>query len=435
MSTVSTSGPPVPASAAVAAVLEGQPALRGWYEDLYRHLHAHPELSMQEHATAERVVSELRAAGADDAVVTSGIAGTGVTAVLANGDGPTVLLRADMDGLPVLEDTGLDYASRATAVDRDGTTVPVMHACGHDTHVTCLLAAYRLLAQHRDAWSGTVIALFQPAEEAFNGAEAMVADGLTETLPRPDVALAQHLWPGAAGTVLLSPGPVMAACDDVRITLHGRGGHGSAPHEAIDPVVMAASLVMRLQTVVSRELPPTDTAVVTVGSLHAGTKNNIIPATAVLDLTVRTYDEGVRARALAAVERMARAEAVAAGAPEPQVEVYDSLPVTHNDPEVTARVRAALEAGLGPEQVRVMEVQAGSEDFGVVPDAFGTPYTYWGFGAFDADRWDASVEAGTTATDFPDNHSPHFAPVLQPVLDTGVTALVTAALAWLAPGR
>lgn len=416
----------------VSTVLAGLDAARPWLEDLYRHLHAHPELSMDEHETAARVVQEVRGmpGGAELEVVT-GIAGTGVGVVVPNGDGPTVLLRADMDGLPVAEDTGLEYASRVMAQNRQGETVPVMHACGHDTHVATLLAALRLLLEAREAWAGTVVAIFQPAEEQYNGAEAMVADGLVDLLPRPDVALSQHVLPGPAGSVQVAPGPIMAGCDDFRITLHGRGGHGSTPHQTIDPVVMASSLVMRLQTIVSRMVSPSATAVVTVGRISAGTKTNIIPSVAVLEGTVRTYDAQVAATCLAAIERAARAEAAAWGAPEPEMEVFDHLPVTDNDPEVTARVRAALAAELGEEQVHVFVPEPGSEDFSELPTAWGVPYTYWGFGAFDPEQWRRAEEAGTT-DDLPSNHSPHFAPVLQPTLDTGVRAMVTAALAWLA---
>ncbi|GGK70227.1 amidohydrolase [Ornithinimicrobium pekingense] len=418
-------------TASTAAVLSGLDAARPWLEDLYRHLHAHPELSMDEHGTAARVVSEVQGmAGGEELEVVPGIGGTGVGVVARNGDGPTVLLRADMDGLPVAEDTGLDYASTVWAQNRQGESVPVMHACGHDTHVATLLAALRLLLERREAWSGTVVAVFQPAEEQYNGAEAMVEDGLVDRLPRPDVALGQHVLPGPAGSVQVAAGPIMASCDDFRITLHGRGGHGSAPHQTIDPVVMAASLVLRLQTIVSRQVAPTSTAVVTVGRINAGTKTNIIPATAVLEGTVRTYDAEVAATCLAAIERTARAEAAAWGAPEPEMETYDHLPVTDNDPAVTDRVRAALSAELGAEQVRVFEPESGSEDFSVLPDAWGVPYTYWGFGAFDAQEW-AAAEAAGTVDDLPSNHSAHFAPVLQPVLDTGVRAMVAAAMEWL----
>lgn len=416
--------------AAVTKVLSGQEGARGWYQDLYRHLHANPELSMAEQATAGRIVTELRATeGAADAEIATGIGKTGVAAILCNGAGPCVLLRADMDALPVREDSGLEYASTATGTAPDGTTVPVMHACGHDTHVTCLLAAYRLLAAQRDAWHGTLIALFQPAEEAFDGAQTMVDEGLAACIPKPDVALAQHVLPGAAGTVLVSPGPIMAACDDLFITLRGKGGHGSAPHETVDPVVLTAATVMRLQTVVSREVDPNAVAVVTVGRMAAGTKNNIIPDTAEIELTVRTYDERVRERTLAAIRRVVLAEALASGAPEPQIRFLSRLPVTANDPEVTEQVRQAFAAHFG-ERTRPMKPQAGSEDFGIIPDAFGTPYCYWGFGAHDPDRWDAATAAGTAGSEFPDCHSPNFAPLLA-ALDTGVEAMVVAALAWL----
>lgn len=418
-----------------AAVLNGLPAIRPWLEDLYRHLHAHPELSMAEYATAARVVDEVRRMQPSDPAVTvditPAIAHTGVAVVVANGRGATVLLRADMDALPVAEDTGLDYASTISARNAQGQTVPVMHACGHDMHVACLLGALRLLLQSRDAWSGTVVAVFQPAEEQYNGAQAMVADGLVARLPRPDVALGQHVLPGAAGTVMVSPGPVMAACCDFRITVHGRGGHGSAPHTALDPVVMACSLVLRLQSIVSRQVSPHDPAVLTIGRIAAGTKNNIIPASAVLDGTLRAYDDALAGRLLATIERTARAEALAWDAPEPVIELCDRLPVTDNAPAATVRVRDALVAELGEAGVRPFERQMGSEDFSELPNAWGAPYCFWSFGAFAARDWDAAVGAGTQDTDFPGNHSAHFAPLPQPTLDTGVRALVAAALAWL----
>lgn len=420
-------------TSATARVLARLDDVRPWMEDLYRHLHAHPELSMAEHATAQRIVDEVRAlpGGADLEVVT-GIGGPSVCVVVENGDGPTVLLRADTDALPVEEDTGLDYASRVRVTTRSGESVPVMHACGHDTHVATLLAALRLLLAERSAWSGTLVAVFQPAEEQYNGAESMVADGLVDRLPRPDVALGQHVLSGPADSVMVSPGPIMASCDDFRIVLRGRGAHGSSPHRGIDPVVMAASLVMRLQTVVSRQVDPQTTAVVTVGRVQAGTKTNIIPDHAVLEGTVRTYDDEVAARCLEIIERTARAEAAAWGAPEPTLETFDHLPVTDNTPEATAQVRAALAAELGEERVRAFEPEMGSEDFSELPNAWGVPYCYWGFGAFDPEEWARAEREGTTG-ELPSNHSAHFAPVLQPTLDTGVRAMVAAALAWLAP--
>ena len=416
-------------------VLSELPSVRPWLEDLYRHLHANPELSTAEHATAQRVVQEVRGMpGGEDLEVVTGIGGTGVGVVVRNGEGPSVLLRADMDGLPVQEDTGLDYASTVRTTRPDGETVPVMHACGHDSHVATLLGALRLLLGAREAWAGTVVAVFQPAEEQFNGAEAMVADGLVDRLPRPDVALGQHVLPGPAGSVLVAPGPIMASCDDFRITLHGKGAHGSAPHLGIDPVVMAASLVMRLQTVVSRQVSPQATAVVTVGRIQAGTKTNIIPAHAVLEGTVRTYDDEVARHCLQLIERTTRAEAAAWGAPEPGFETFDHLPVTDNSPGTTEQVRAALVAELGEEQVRPFEPEMGSEDFSELPNAWGIPYCYWGFGAFEAQAWTEAEDRGSAEQDFPSNHSPHFAPVLQPMLDTGVRAMVAAAMAWLGRG-
>ncbi len=336
-----------------------------------------------------------------------------------------------MDALPVQEATGLEYASTATGTSPDGSTVPVMHACGHDSHVTCQLAAYRLLAGNREHWSGTLIALFQPAEEAFDGAQTMADDNLADRIPKPDVALAQHVLPGAAGTVMVSPGPIMASCDDIAITLHGKGGHGSAPHETVDPVVLTAATVMRLQTIVSREVDPNAVAVITVGRMAAGTKNNIIPDTAEIELTVRTYDERVRERTLDAIRRVVTAEALASGAPEPEIRIISSLPLTSNDPAVTEQVRQAFTAHFG-DRTRPMTPEAGSEDFGIIPDLFGTPYCYWSFGVNDPERWYAAEAAGTTGSEFPDCHSPYFAPLLD-ALDTGVEAMVVATLAWLGP--
>lgn len=429
-----TPDPSQPPATATSSVLAGLDLIRPWLEGLYRHLHAHPELSMAEHETAARIVQEVRAfPGAEDVEIVTGLAGTGVAVVARNGPGPTVLLRADMDGLPVRETSGLDYASTVVTTTAEGESVPVMHACGHDTHVATLLASLRLMMLRPEAWSGTVLAIFQPAEEQYNGAEAMVADGLTDRLPRPDVALGQHVLPGPAGSVAVAAGPIMASCDDFRITLHGRGGHGSAPHLGIDPVVMATSLVMRLQTLVSRQTDPQATAVVSVGRIVAGTKTNIIPESAMIEGTVRTYDDAVAARLLEAIGRTARAEAAAWDAPKPQVEFFDHLPVTDNDAETTARVRTALAAELGPDQVRVFHPEMGSEDFSELPKAWGIPSTYWGFGAFDPDAWREAEQQGREHEVFPDNHSPHFAPVLQPMLDTGVRAMVAAAMAWLAP--
>lgn len=410
-----------------ATVLTGLDAAREEIENHYRDLHAHPELGMSEHRTAALAATALRDYGYQ---VTTGIAGTGVTGVLRNGPGPTVLLRADMDALPVREATGLPYASTAT-VDRDGVAQPVMHACGHDVHVACLLGSARLMAAARHAWHGTIIALFQPSEENGDGARAMVADGLTDTIPAPDVVLGQHVLPYPAGTVGTCPGPFLSAADSLRVTLHGRGAHGSQPQASVDPVVMAAMCVLRLQTVVSREIAPTTPAVVTVGSIHAGTGPNLIPDDAVLEINVRTYEPQVREHVLHAIERIVRAETAAAGAPrEPEFEQITAFPPTVNDPETTRRVAAAFATAFGSD-ARALEPQTASEDISEIPAAFGVPFTYWGLGGTDPAAFAAAAEKGTLFQDIPVNHSSRFAPVPQPTLDTGVTALVVAALAWL----
>lgn len=399
-------------------------------EALYRDLHAHPELSFQEHRTAGIVAEQLSALGLE---VHTGIGRTGVAGVLRNGDGPTVLLRADMDGLPVREETGLPWASTQTAPGDDGNPVPVMHACGHDIHITCLLGAVERLAGTTDDWSGTLVAVFQPAEEHGGGAEVMVQDGLYEKVPAPDIVLGQHVTPFPAGMVGAHPGPAMAAVDAFEVTLHGRGGHGSRPETTIDPVVMAASAVMRLQTVVSREIAPQDTAVVTVGTLHAGTKNNIIAPSATLGISVRSFDETVRARVLDGVDRILRAELQASGSPhEPTTDWGERYPVTVNDVEATARVNAAFAAEFGEEAVLEPGALSGSEDVGNLATAAGVPLVYWLLGGGDPEKVRAAIAAGTVETDIPSNHSPFFAPVPQPTIDTGVRALVAAAREWLA---
>src|SRR3954470_9152093 len=299
--------------ATVSSVLGGLDECRPWQEELYRDVHRHPELSHQEQRTASKVADRLRTAGYE---VHDGIGGTGVVGVLGNGEGPAVLLRADMDALPVQEATGLPYASEVTASDADGNPVPVMHACGHDVHVACLAGAAQLLADGREHWSGTLVALFQPAEEVGDGARRMVEDGLAELIPTPQVALGQHVMPAPAGRVGTHAGAALSAADSMRITVHGRGAHGSMPQAAIDPVVLAAMIVVRLQTVVSREIPPGETAVLTVGSLQAGTKSNVIPDSATLQLNVRTFSDATRTTILDAVQRIVRAECQASDCPE-----------------------------------------------------------------------------------------------------------------------
>lgn len=399
-------------------------------EALYRDLHAHPELAFTEHRTAGIVAERLTELGLE---VHTGIATTGVVGVLRNGDGPTVLLRADMDALPVHEQTGLPWASTETVTDEAGNAVPLMHACGHDIHITCLLGAVEALNGSRGDWSGTLVALFQPAEEHGGGAQVMVDEGLYERVPAPDVVLGQHVVPYPAGMVGAHPGAAMAAVDTMEVTLHGRGGHGSRPETTIDPVVMAAATVMRLQTVVSREISPQDTAVVTVGSLHAGTKNNIIAAEATMGISVRSFNEEVRQRVLDGVHRVIAAESQASGAPKaPDLEWGERYPVTVNDPESTERVNAAFAAEFGADRVLHPGALSGSEDVGNLATAAGAPLVYWMLGGADPETVLTAMAAGTVDADIPTNHSPFFAPLPQPTIDTGVRALVVAAREWLA---
>jgi hippurate hydrolase len=414
----------------VDEVVAGYRGLQASQEAFYKDLHRHPELSHQERRTAGRVATRLQEYGF---TVHSGIGGTGVVGVLGNGSGPTVLLRADMDALPVREDTGAEYASTETTRDAEGQEVPVAHACGHDVHVACLLGAGRLLAEHQSQWNGTLVTLFQPAEETGDGARGLVDDGLLQRIPAPDVALAQHVLPGIAGTVGTRSGPFLTEADSMKITVYGRGGHGSMPQNTVDPVVLAALITIRLQTVVSREVSPGETAVLTVGSSHAGTKSNIIPDQAVLQLNLRSYSRLTRQRMVDAIQRIVRAECQASGSPrDPDFEMFDSFPLTDNDPDTTSRVAAAFLAHFGDRAGEAGQ-QTASEDFSDVPRAAGIPYTYWAIGGTDPDAYRAAEQAGRVQDDVPVNHSPKFLPALQPTLRTGTEALVAAALAWLAP--
>ncbi|WNG86487.1 amidohydrolase [Mycobacterium sp. ITM-2016-00317] len=414
---------------AATAVLDGLGGIRSWQEDFYRDLHRHPELSHQEHRTAGKVVETLTTAGYQ---VHDGVGGTGVVGVLENGPGPTVLLRADMDALPVQEATGLEYASTVHSTNKDGVEVPVMHACGHDFHVTALLGAARLLAEGRAHWHGTTVALFQPAEETGDGAQTMVDDGLATLLPRVDVCLGQHVMPLPAGMVGVHAGPFMASADSMRITVHGRGSHGSMPQASVDPVVLAAMIVVRLQTVVAREISPVEPAVLTVGSIAAGSKSNVISDHAVLQLNIRTYNDRTRTAVIDAVKRIVNAECVASRSPrDAEFELFDRFPLTDNDIPTTDRVHDIFTAEFGDRCVQLPQ-GVGSEDFSAIPSALGAPYTYWGVGGIDRTAYQKAAEAGTVEQDIPVNHSPKFGPVIQPTLDTATQALVTAGMPWLA---
>jgi amidohydrolase len=413
---------------ATSRVLGDLDRTRPWQEDFYRHLHQRPELSHQEHDTAAEVAQRLRSFGYQ---VHEGVGGTGVVAVLHNGGGASVLMRADMDALPVKEQTGLPYASTVTARDLDGNEVPVMHACGHDVHVTCLLGASALLANARQDWQGTVVALFQPAEELGDGARKMIDDRLARVVGHVDAAFAQHVLAMPSGVVGTRPGPTLSAADSVRITVYGRGAHGSMPQASVDPVVLAALIVVRLQTVIAREIAPTDPAVLTVGSIHAGTKSNVIGDQAVLQVNVRSYNDQTRGTILDAITRIVNAECQASRSPrDPEFELFDRFPPTENDPATTARVRAAFDAFFG-DRSGDLPLQSASEDFSDIPTALSVPYTYWGIGGTDPDTYHRAAEAGRVSQDIPVNHSPAFAPVIQPTLDTGTQAMVAAALAWL----
>jgi amidohydrolase len=395
--------------------------------DLYRDLHSHPELSGQEHRTSAAAAARMEQAGFE---VTSGVGGTGVVGVLANGDGPTVMLRADMDALPVAEATGLDYASTATATDDGGAEVPVMHACGHDMHVTWLAGTTAALSASREKWNGTLLAVFQPAEETGRGSQSMIDDGMFDRFPKPAVIFGQHVMPGPAGDIALRPGTTQAAADSLDVRLFGRGAHGSMPESSVDPVVMAAATVLRLQTIVSREIAATEAAVVTIGAIQSGTKDNVIPDDALLKINVRTFDDDVRERVLAAIERIVNAEAAAAGAPRPpEITTTEHYPLLANDPVATSRVAAALRGRFGDERVHELGAPySASEDFGSFGTEWGVPSVFWYVGGTDPGAYRRAVEAGRVAQDIPTNHNPRFAPVIHPTLETGVEAMTTVAL-------
>lgn len=408
--------------AGLADALNGQldDELRGRMHTMYKHLHANPELSMQEHATARFIAERLEALGIDN----FNCGGTGVVGVLRNGDGPVIGFRADTDGLPILEDTGLDYASTARGTLADGNDVPVMHGCGHDTHVTTLLTAAELLAGAKDSWAGTIVLIFQPGEETAAGAKAMIEDGIWDKAPKPDIIYGQHVMGNEAGTINISVGNAMAMADSLKVTVFGRQSHGSQPQVAIDPIVLGAQMVLRLQTIVSREIHPLKAAVVTVGTFHAGLKENIIPATAEFTLNIRTLEPDVRAQVLAAVRRIVLAEAEASGAPQPEITELYTFPRNYNEPAETEDIIAAFRAAIGEDKVAIVEPMMGSEDFGAFAEVIGVPSVYWMFGGMSREV----LESGRPV---PMNHSPFFAPVIEPTLSTGVQAALTALLSKL----
>jgi amidohydrolase len=406
-------GTAVPPASPVPAALS--PDLRAFYEDLHRN----PELSLHEEKTAAKVAERLRQAGFE---VTTGVGGTGVVGVLRNGQGPTVMLRTELDALPVEEKTGLPYASTVRVKNDAGVEVPVMHACGHDVHLTALVGTAAEMAREKARWRGTLVLVAQPAEELIRGAKAMLADGLFTRFPKPDFAVALHDTPRlAAGQVGYTSGYTLASSDSVDLTIYGKGGHGAAPQTTVDPVVIAARTVLALQTIVAREKDPLEPAVVTVGSIHGGSKHNIIPDEVKLQLTVRAYKEEVRQRVLAAIERIAKAEAAAAGAPrEPEVKVVESCHATYNDPKLTARIAATLRRTLGDGNVAEFPPEMASEDFSEYGLA-GVPAVTFNLGAADPAKLKEAQAAGNL---LPSLHSSLFAPDRDPTLLTGIRAEV-----------
>jgi amidohydrolase len=385
----------------------------------YLDLHQNPELSAHETQTAAKLATRWRSAGYE---VTEHVGGTGVVAILKNGPGPIIMLRTELDALPVEEKTGLPYASKVHTKDDAGHDVPVMHACGHDLHMAAILGTAEIMARSKDSWHGTLILIGQPAEETIAGADAMVRDGLFTRFPKPDAAVALHVGNAfPAGMAAITPGVYNTNADSVRITIYGKGGHGAMPNTAIDPIVIAARTILALQTIVSREVKPGEMAVVTVGYIQAGTKNNIIPDHADMGLTIRTRKDDVRKQILAAITRIAKAEAAAAGAPrEPLVERYEGADLVYNNPALAERLRAPLEAALGKDKVVIAEPITPSEDFSYFIEQ-GVPGFYFSLGGADPEKF---AQARASGTELPSNHSPFFAPDVDPALHAGIVAEV-----------
>ena len=412
------------------ALASAESTLIGELEALYKDFHQHPELSMQEVRTAKIAADAMQGFGYE---VTRNVGVTGVVCVMKNGAGPTVMLRADMDALPMAENTGLPYASTATARDADGDTVGVAHSCGHDMHVTWMIGAGRILAANRTAWHGTLMIVFQPGEETAEGASAMVRDWGEGRFPKPDIILGQHVMVGVAGTVNYRPGVTLSAGDSLKIKLFGRGSHGSQPQTSIDPVIMAAATTMRLQTIVSREISPTVPAVLTIGSLQAGTKENIIPDDATIKLNMRTFDEDTREYMLKSIRRICCAECDASGAErQPEFTTINSYPLTENDLAATKKVAEAFSQQFGDKASLAASPASASEDFSIFGRTWGVPYVFWFVGGTDPAVY-AKAKQEKAVNKIPSNHSPKFAPQIHPTLETGLQAMLTAASAWLCP--
>jgi len=386
---------------------------------LYVDIHQHPDLSGHETRTAEKLAEPLRGLGYE---VSEHVGGTGLVAVMKNGAGPTIMFRTELDALPLEEKTGLPYASTVRTKDDAGREVSVMHACGHDLHMAAIAGTAEIMAHSKDKWHGTLMLIGQPAEETISGARAMVKDGLFTRFPKPDVVLALHVGNElAAGKMGMVSGTYNTNSDALRITIYGKGGHGASPHSTVDPVVIAARTIVSLQTIVSREVKPGEVAIVTVGYIHAGTKNNIIPETAELGLTVRTFKPDIRKQVLAAIARITKAEAEAAAAPrEPLIERTEGTDSVYNNPALGERLRGPLEAAIGKDNVVNEEPIRASEDFSVYVD-LGVPGFYFSLGGADPEKL---AQANAAGTQLPSNHSPLFAPDVDPALCTAITAEV-----------
>ncbi|EPI59899.1 amidohydrolase [Gardnerella vaginalis JCP8066] len=402
---------------AVQKILSDLDETQAERERQYKYFHQHPELSMKENHTAQTIIDILSKAG----IETKRVGKTGVVAEIKNGEGPVVAMRADIDALPIKENSGKDYNSTVSTQDENGKTVGVSHACGHDFHISSLLGALKAFNKHKDAWRGTYIGVFQPGEETAQGAKSLVENGITRIIPKPDVYLGQHVL-GAipAGTVGIRSGAFLTTAASIRVHIFGKGSHGSMPELSVDPVIVASSIVLKLQTIVSRELAAKDYAIVTVGAINAGSKSNIIPDDAELLINTRTYSEDTQKFVHSAIERIVRGECELARCPKkPEFTYYDRYPLTNNDQNSSLRVRKAFDEYFGEDSVNISRASA-SEDFSIVANAFNTPYAYWGLGGFE-DMKNA-----------PGNHNPAFAPDLQPTLNRGLESAVVAACAWLA---
>ncbi|MEP6508335.1 MAG: amidohydrolase [Gemmatimonadales bacterium] len=397
---------------------------------LYQDLHEHPELSTRETQTAAKLATQLRELGYD---VTTGVGGTGVVGVLKNGPGPTVMLRTELDALPVVENTGLSFASKVRTKDNAGADVGVMHACGHDLHMAAWMGTARIMAGNRKTWSGTLVLIGQPAEEAGGGAKAMINDGLLTRFPRPDFAFAVHDDARRpSGEVAFHAGPALSNSNSLTIHIFGRGGHGARPEMTIDPIVIAARTVLALQTIVSREMSPFDPAVITVGSIHGGTRPNIIPDEVVLQVTVRSFTQAVRQHLLTSIDRIVKAEALAAGAvKEPVIDNDASGTALVNDSALTRRIGSALVRELGPTRAVQGEAEMVSEDFSEFPLA-GIPSLQLRVGAVEPGKWAAAAKSGAI---LPSLHSSEFAPDLEPTLTTSIQAEVVALRELMGPAR